>query len=69
MSTEFQLSQSAPKLEAATRCKIAECRFCDQIQTSSGGNIRIHCTKLSGSPHPILVNLNTCLSCNEFHRL
>lgn len=48
---------------------ITKCRYCEQIQLNSKRNIVVLCTKLSGSPHPIYVNMNTCLSCPEFHRL
>lgn len=51
--------------EVGHLCKIANCRFCDQVQLDDNGKVLVHCTKLSGSPHPIRVNINACLSCPE----
>lgn len=56
-------------VDANQLCKITNCHFCDQVQCTDQGKVLIHCTKLSGSPHPIRVNLNVCLSCTELDDL
>lgn len=42
------------------------CNYCTKISNDREDRSPIACTKYSGSPHPIFVNLNTCLVCGEY---
>ncbi|CAG7647657.1 hypothetical protein ACFQI7_20480 [Paenibacillus allorhizosphaerae] len=77
ISGEFQPSEAAatvaPAVAAAeavavTTEMVSQCTYCTMISPDPQYNTPVHCTKLSGSSRPVLVNLATCLSCGEYRQ-